>query len=490
MKSTYIGIYLFLLVNCIYGQETYFPNVKSTNVPHSTLLGIEIKDDLTYVAIMYSPSGKYKNEWMSISSETYINDYENPANRLKIISFEDHNLDTRYNVYKGEQYFLTLVFPKIPPNIKIISIYENINSGFFWRGITINNSNLDNQNSERLDETTLINNWRNNGIDKNEGIYENMVETTKGQKYKLAVNKTSNGYALIYLSGENKEYSWLWSTGETKAYLIPTATPNMYRAKWYRDNKTINENLLISFENGLMELLWTDGNPSSLYIKLFPSINDDLFRSGSSTELASGTAFGITSNGLIITNYHIIDGANKIYVRGINSDFNKRYNAKVVVSDKINDLAIIQIDDKKFKTSGNIPFSIKTKRAEVGESVFVLGYPLRSTMGDEIKLSTGVISSQTGFKGDVTTYQISAPVQPGNSGGPVFDSKGNLIGVLNAKHSGAESVSYAIKVSYLTNLFDLLDRKIKYETTNLLLNKSLSNQVEILKEFVYIIEIE
>lgn len=66
-------------------------------------------------------------------------------------------------------------------------------------------------------------------------------------------------------------------------------------------------------------------------------------------------------------------------------------------------------------------------------------------MGDEIKLTTGVISSKTGFQGDVSLYQISAPIQPGNSGGPLFDNKGNLIGIVNAKHKGAENVGYAIK---------------------------------------------
>ena len=69
---------------------------------------------------------------------------------------------------------------------------------------------------------------------------------------------------------------------------------------------------------------------------------------------------------------------------------------------------------------------MNTTTSEVGEEVFVLGYPLTATMGDEIKLTTGVISSKSGFQGDISQYQISAPVQPGNSGGPLFDSKGNI----------------------------------------------------------------
>lgn len=165
------------------------------------------------------------------------------------------------------------------------------------------------------------------------------------------------------------------------------------------------------------------------------------------------------------------------------------YNAKILVSDKNNDLALIQIDDNNFTSLGSVPYIIKTSLDGVGENIFVLGYPLRATMGDEIKLTNGIISSKTGFQGDITSYQISAPVQPGNSGGPLFDSQGNLIGIVNAKHIGAENASYAVKSSYLSSLIELLSNPPKLHTLNSLNGKSLTNQVEIIKKFVYIIEV-
>jgi S1-C subfamily serine protease len=195
-------------------------------------------------------------------------------------------------------------------------------------------------------------------------------------------------------------------------------------------------------------------------------------------------------NGIIVTNYHVIDGAKSIKIRGVNSDFNKSYKAKVLVSDKNNDLALIQIDDFGFTSLGSIPYTIKTGLAGVGENIFVLGYPLRATMGDEIKLTNGIVSSRTGFQGDITSYQISAPVQPGNSGGPLFDSQGYLIGIINAKHGGAENASYAVKSSYLTNLIDLLPSPPKLQTVNSLTGKTLTQQVVIAKKYVYIIETE
>ena len=109
-------------------------------------------------------------------------------------------------------------------------------------------------------------------------------------------------------------------------------------------------------------------------------------------------------------------------------------------------------------------------------------------MGDEIKLTNGIISSKSGFQGDVTAYQISAPVQPGNSGGPLFDEKGNLIGVINAKHLGAENASYAIKSSYLINLINLMPSVPVLQTVSTINSSTLSEQVKYLKKIIYIIE--
>src|SRR6185436_3333739 len=79
------------------------------------------------------------------------------------------------------------------------------------------------------------------------------------------------------------------------------------------------------------------------------------------------------------------------------------------------------------------------------------GYPLTTSMGQDVKLTTGIISSVNGYQGNANSYQITAPVQPGNSGGPVFDEQANLVGVINAKHVLAENATYAIKSTYLIN---------------------------------------
>ena len=212
----------------------------------------------------------------------------------------------------------------------------------------------------------------------------------------------------------------------------------------------------------------------------------ELDKQAESTEW-SGSGFAL-NNGYICTNYHVVEGAKSIEILGVQGDFTISYSAKVIASDKFNDLAILKIDDADFKEFGTIPYKVKTLMADVGEEIFVLGYPMTTTMGDEIKLTTGVVSSRTGFQGDVSLYQISAPIQPGNSGGPLFDSQGNLIGIVSAKHTGAENVGYALKASYLRNLMESSLTEDVLPTNNSVSSLPLTGKVKKVKGFVYFIE--
>ena len=156
---------------------------------------------------------------------------------------------------------------------------------------------------------------------------------------------------------------------------------------------------------------------------------------------STGSGFIITNSGYIITNYHVVKGAKRIIVKGINGDNNTSHTAILKKYDKENDIALLKIQDGNYNTSFNISSNIK----DVGESIFVLGYPMISVMGTEIKLTDGVISSLSGYLNNKSYYQISAPIQPGNSGCPLFDSNGNLIGLVSAKLTNGENVGYALK---------------------------------------------
>ena len=201
----------------------------------------------------------------------------------------------------------------------------------------------------------------------------------------------------------------------------------------------------------------------------------------------TGTGFAL-KNGYVVTNFHVIENSKSIVVIGVNGNQNIEYKAIVVATDKNNDLALIRINDSRFTGFNNVPYAVKDRQCDVGEDVFVLGYPLTTYMGDEIKLTNGIISSRSGYQGDITTYQISAPVQPGNSGGPMFDKSGNVVGIVNAGIPGAENVGYAIKTSYLFSLINSVSSSSIIPQENKVSGVSLSEKVRSVKNYVFFIK--
>ena len=174
---------------------------------------------------------------------------------------------------------------------------------------------------------------------------------------------------------------------------------------------------------------------------------------GSVTPLApvrkfSGTGFALTSEGYIVTSYHVIQGGDSLLIEGSN---HQRYHAEPVYSDIKHDLAILRITDKKFTGFGRLPYAVKSGQAELGERVFTLGYPR-----EDVVYGEGSLSARSGFEGDTAFYQVSIPVNPGNSGGPLLDERGNLIGVVSGRQNDAQSAAFATKSSYLVRLVDSL----------------------------------
>ena len=204
---------------------------------------------------------------------------------------------------------------------------------------------------------------------------------------------------------------------------------------------------------------------------------------------ASGTGFIIDPRGFIATNYHVIDGAKGLDVFLTSNGKTIAYAATPVVVDKVNDLAIIKINDSKYRPTSAVPYSFGSGTKDVGTSVFAMGYPELSYLGEEIKVTDGIISSKTGYQGDITTYQISAPIQHGNSGGPLFDNNGYLVGITNAGVTSLQNVGYAIKVSYLNNLIDASPESIRLPQSNQLTGLTLPEKIKRLSPFVVIIKI-
>lgn len=260
-------------------------------------------------------------------------------------------------------------------------------------------------------------------------------------------------------------------------------------------DKTKNETFA-TLENSVILGIEMKNDESSInFFKLYPqnitSSNNTVKRNNKDWK-GNGSGVIISSDGIIITNHHVIDKTKEIEVEFNYEGEVKTYSAEVLKSDVTNDLAILKINDPDYKKIKPIPYNLKSRSADVGTEVFALGYPMAlSVMGKDIKFTDGRISSKTGYMGDITSYQTTTPIQPGNSGGPLFDHKGNLIGINTAglDKSIADNVSYTVKANYIINLADVLDTPITLPNKNLIYNKPLTEQIKILSEFVVLVKI-
>lgn len=336
-------------------------------------------------------------------------------------------------------------------------------------------------------------------LDPIEGIYyvtftqmavdrNNDHATSNGSKSRFyAIIRKPNTDVFTATLIDEKETQQYWvkkfvQIGETNSYAVVNYDE---KSTWAEDGKLILEDPY-KFEVTLRQ----GGNNyynwycKCEFIKDYPST--DIYEQVQKAEW-TGTGFAI-ADGYIATNYHVTNGAKTIKIRGVNGDMEELYRGYLVASDRNHDLAIIKIVDKRFDRFDDIPYCLGKSVPEVGNDIFVLGYPMTETMGKEIKLTGGIISAASGYKGDKSMYQISAAVQPGNSGGPLFDNDGNVIGIVCAKHSDAENANYAIKVSYLLSLINSTDLGAKLPKSNNVDSKSISKIVKQVQPFVYMIE--
>ncbi len=156
-----------------------------------------------------------------------------------------------------------------------------------------------------------------------------------------------------------------------------------------------------------------------------------------------GTGFALTSEGYVLTNLHLVQSATAIFVESCEEP-RQRLSARVARSFPEADLAILEITDTSFRSFGELPYTFLTGTADLGEEIYTLAFPQ-----EDMVYGTGVISSPHGFEGDTNAYQVSIPVNPGNSGGPVFDPYGQVVGMISGKKADADGVAYALKSQQL-----------------------------------------
>jgi S1-C subfamily serine protease len=200
----------------------------------------------------------------------------------------------------------------------------------------------------------------------------------------------------------------------------------------------------------------------------------------------SGTGFALTTDGYLVTSYHVIQGADSVLIE---SRDRQRFRAEPVFSDVAHDLAILRITDPKFTGFGRLPYSFKRGLAELGEKVYTLGYPR-----EDLVFNDGSLSARSGFEGDTGFYQISIPVNPGNSGGPLLDDRGNLIGIISGRQADVQSAAFATKSTYLMRLVDSLAMAKPTQSYNLprfnqLTGSTRPQQLRKLQDFVFVVKV-
>jgi len=207
---------------------------------------------------------------------------------------------------------------------------------------------------------------------------------------------------------------------------------------------------------------------------------------------STGSGLIFTVDGHILTNYHVVEDADEILVEIKKGGVSKTYHANLIQKDKTNDLAIIKIHDVDFNTMENLNFAFQERGGlNVGASVFTIGYPLAlNGMGKDAKFTDGKISSKTGYNEAVNSYQTSIPIQPGNSGGPMFNEQGAFVGILSSVVRGTDNVSYAIKLNYVKNIIELLPEIPTLPNDNRASEVDLEEKVKILSEYVVLIKIK
>jgi S1-C subfamily serine protease len=263
-----------------------------------------------------------------------------------------------------------------------------------------------------------------------EGIWSDTED-----KYRLGIVPAPGGSGADYVAVVLRSNLPLWQPGEIKAEIRRTASPDIFTCTYFMANKKPRgTTLTLDHDSVLRGSITTPKGPFDLLLmRVWPEIAKESTSTTSAKGGASGTGFLLSRGGLLATNWHVVADAKNISVAF--PGWNGSASAEIVIKDVVNDLAILRVTEsaKLPATCAELPFQLASSNGvNLGERVCTIGYPLTSMLGSSPKYSEGVVSSKSGWQDDPRSLQISAQVQPGSSGSPLFDGDGNIVGVVVA----------------------------------------------------------
>ncbi len=264
-------------------------------------------------------------------------------------------------------------------------------------------------------------------------------------------------YAGVVVATTSRSYK----LGDLKLLLRTMADPRMHRGLWFPERGAPQETVFgLTDEDTIRYGANFDPETTEpeVLLRTYPKEGEE--PSGRRSGTVSGTGFFVAQD-LVATNHHVIEGAEDITLTLADGT---KVAGSVVARDPFNDLALIRLSHP---AEGVRVLSVGDVAAvRSGQRVYTIGFPMPSDLGTNAKLGEGIVNSITGFEDDPRMYQISLPVQPGNSGGPLLDTRGRVIGVVTASmdsmyslvRSGTvpQNVNFAMKINYLDNLVAVL----------------------------------
>lgn len=293
-----------------------------------------------------------------------------------------------------------------------------------------------------LDQKNILNEF--------EGIWE-----YDDAKYTLGIIKDNNDSRFRYKAFIIESDASSWNPGEIKIKFNDLLIGQPTVGRYLMENK-VEFGVTFQVSKNLINSLNLQALSGEVFlIKTYPTDNSQ------ESDMGMGTTWKISNDGYYITNAHVVENADSLKI-GFEENLSE---ARVISIDKKNDIAILKIKND-FNNSA-LPL-IDNNKIELGEDISVIGYPLAFTLGDSVKVTSGDINANSGIDNDISQFQFSAPVQQGNSGGPIINSGGEVVGMVVAKLSGGqiqpELVNFAVKIQYIKNILE--ENEIDYQSSN------------------------
>lgn len=202
----------------------------------------------------------------------------------------------------------------------------------------------------------------------------------------------------------------------------------------------------------------------------------------------TGTGFALSNDGYFVTAYHVInDGKGDCDSVYIQSNDGIYYKATLINYSKQTDLAILKVEKKNFRfAKGEVPYTLSSSKTNLGSAIFTLGYP-----HNEIVYSEGYISARNGYNGNERQYTLELPAGHGQSGSPVIDARGNLVGVLTAIGTPQESNTYAVSSQALLDLIHTLpdEKSLHLNKTSKLNRQSREEQIQTMENYTFSVKV-